>query len=325
MLEKIGNVKLSMPVILAPMAGVTDFPFRHIVRSFGAGLSYTEMIASRAIIESFRSEAVRKRLRFFDKTREDQTVGVQLVGFDPKDMAEAARFNESIGADIIDINMGCPVKKVVNTDSGAALMKNEKLAEQIISSVVNAVKVPVTVKMRLGWDSNNLNAKTIALIAQDCGACAVSVHARTRSQFYSGNADWEALKAIKDAIKIPLIGNGDIRTAEEAKKMLEESGADAIMIGRGACGNPWILNSINSLLNKKTDEPKIDDSIKRETIKKHIGLIIEEYGEYTGVLFSRKHLGWYSKSMIGGNKFREAVNKTSSSVGLMKIIDEFFV
>ena len=319
----IGNVDLSMPVVLAPMAGVTDFPFREIVRNFGVGLVVSEMVASRAIIEALKNPKVRKRMHFFDSNREKSPVSVQIVGYDPSIMADAAAFNEQLGASIIDINMGCPVKKVVNTDSGAALMKDEKLAEQIISSVVKAVKIPVTVKMRLGWDLNNLNAKNIAKISEDCGVSAVTVHGRTRSQFYEGTANWSAIKDVKNAIKIPLIGNGDVKSSDDAKKLLEQSGADAVMVGRGSYGRPWILQEIGSSLGY-CDAPKIDSSIIFETINNHIRMIIEEYGEISGVCLARKHLGWYSKGMFGSAEFRAEVNKSETYKELIDHINNFF-
>jgi tRNA-dihydrouridine synthase B len=228
------------------MAGVTDYPFRKIVKDFGSGLVCSEMVASRAIIEALKKQAVRERLRFFDSSKEEAPVSIQIVGSDPAIMAEAAKFNEQLGASIIDINMGCPVKKVVNIDCGAALMKNEVLAGNIVRAIVRAVRIPVTVKMRLGWDTQHLNSVNIARIAEAEGASAVTVHGRTRAQFYEGSADWNAIGAVKDAVAIPVIGNGDVKTAQDAEQLMKM--CDAVMIGRGACGRPWLLGQIGTEL-----------------------------------------------------------------------------
>jgi tRNA-dihydrouridine synthase B len=316
----IGGVNLSMPLMLAPMAGVTDFPFREIVRSFGVGLVFSEMIASRAVIESFKNPAIRKRLRLLDSKREKSPIAVQLVGYDPLIMAEAAKFNEQLGADLIDINMGCPVKKVVNTDSGAALMKNEILAGQIIAAVVKAVSIPVTVKCRLGWDAQNLNAVNIAKIAEDSGAKGVALHGRTRSQFYEGKADWDAIAAVKSAIKIPLIGNGDVQTFQDVELLKDM--VDAVMIGRGALGKPWLFSQINNYL--KTGTVPEPPAPILETIINHLHLIIAEYGEGPGILLARKHLGWYSKCLPGASEFRRLVNNTQTSKDLIQRVTAFF-
>lgn len=312
-----------IPVVLAPMAGVTDFPFREVVRFFGAGLTFSEMTASRAVIESFKNKAIQKRMRFLDASKEK--IAVQLVGYDPDIMAEAARFNEQLGAVLIDINMGCPVKKVVNTDAGAALMKDEKLAAAIMASVVRAVSIPVTVKMRLGWDSASMNAAQLAHIAEDCGVQCVTVHARTRAQFYEGKASWPALKPIKEILKtIPLIGNGDVQTPQEALSLLQESGADAVMIGRGTLGRPWLICQVAHFL--ETGETLPDPTVGEifQTIQKHLSLIIEEYGEEKGVLISRKHISWYSKGFPGAAEFRSHVNAARTYKEIQKILDDFF-
>lgn len=324
LLKNIGSVVLKSPVILAPMAGITDFPFRQTVRQFGCGLVVSEMTASRAVIESFKNKAIHKRMHFFDSAKEVAPVSIQLAGYDPVIMAEAAKFNEQLGASLIDINMGCPVKKVVNTDAGAALMKDEALAGRIIEAVVKAVQIPVTVKMRLGWDQQHLNAATLAKIAQDSGAQAVTVHARTRSQFYEGHADWNALRPVKDAIQIPLIGNGDVQSIEDAQTMLAQSSADAVMIGRGACGKPWLLRQIDDALRDE-EVLEVTPHMRYETILSHLDLIMEMYGEEKGVLLARKHLGWYSKGMSGSANFRLAVNAETSLIRLKQSVDQFFV
>ena len=241
---QIGSVSLASPVVLAPMAGVTDLPFRTMVQEWGTGLVFSEMTASRAVLEAMKNQKVRKRLRFFDSTQERLPVCVQLVGYAPDIMAEAARFNEQLGAPLLDINMGCPVKKVIQTEAVAALMKDEKKAVKIIEAVVKAVSIPVTVKMRLGWDHEHRNAPLLAKIAEEAGAAAVTVHGRTRAQFYEGSADWASIGEVKKAVSIPIIGNGDVVSIENAQQLLETSKADAVMVGRGAWGRPWFLRQI---------------------------------------------------------------------------------
>jgi tRNA-dihydrouridine synthase B len=318
---KIGSVQLESPVILAPMAGVTDFPFRKIVKNFGAGLVVSEMIASRAVLEATKNAAVRSRMHFFDSSREEIPIAIQVVGYDADVMAEAAKFNEQLGVSIIDINMGCPVRKVVNVDSGAALMRNESLAAEIIGAVVRAVSIPVTVKMRLGWDCHSINAHKIAKIAECEGASAVTVHGRTRAQFYEGNADWTAIGVVKRAVSIPVIGNGDVFSPDDAGKLLSSSGADAVMIGRGACGRPWFLKQVAAHL--MSAECKITVTLY-ETIMTHMDLIASTYGEQKGILIARKHLGWYSKGMFGATEFRTAVNSAETKDGLYDLIKRFF-
>lgn len=306
------------------MVGVTDFPFRKIVKDFGVGLVVSEMTASRAVIEALKNKTVRKRLNFFDASKEKSPVSMQIVGYDPEIMAEAAQFNEQLGASLIDINMGCPVKKVVNTDAGAALMRDEKLAEKIMRAVVKAVSIPVTVKMRLGWDFQHLNAVNLAKIAENEGICAVTIHGRTRSQFYEGKADWKAIYDVKKAVSIPIIGNGDVLTPEDAQQLLKESGAHAVMVGRGACGRPWFLQQISHFLDfgRKIEDPS--STVVYKTILKHIDLMMDFYGEYKGVRLARKHLNWYSKGKTGSADFRLAINATETSKKLNELIHQFF-
>jgi tRNA-dihydrouridine synthase B len=321
---QIGNIKLSMPVILAPMAGVTDYPFRKIVKSFGVGLVYSEMTASRAIIEALKSKKVRERLHFFDASKEAPPVSMQIVGNDPEIMADAARFSEQLGVTFVDINMGCPVKKVVNIDSGAALMKNEMLASKIIKAVVKAVRIPVTVKMRLGWDAQHINVLELAKIAEDEGASAVAVHGRTRSQFYAGTINWKLIKAVKCVLKIPVIGNGDVIDFQNAAGLLNL--CDAVMIGRGACGRPWFPAQVAKAICCVDVAQKLDLLYVNlyETICSHLALITETYGAQKGVLLARKHLDWYSKGYPGAAAFRLAINTETSEDGQHSIVRDFF-
>lgn len=321
----LGSVTLASRIILAPMAGVTDWPFRTVVKEFGAGLVVSEMVTSRAVVEAIRHPVLRKRLRLFDPAKESSPVSVQLVGYDPEVMAEAARFNEDLGAQLLDINMGCPVKKVVKTDAGAALMRDEDLARRIIRSVVRAVRLPVTVKMRLGWDHDHLNAASLIKIAEEEGAAAVTVHARTRSQFYMGHADWKALKALKEGTRLPLFGNGDVTSFEAAEQLLEESGVDGIAIGRGACGRPWFLRDLDHYLRtgERTEPPSV--ALRFETIQRHWDRILTYYGTEQGVLLARKHLGWYSRGLPFAADFRLAVNSLTDPSEIEAAMKKFFL
>jgi tRNA-dihydrouridine synthase B len=302
------------------MAGVTDYPFRQIARKFGHVIVCSEMIASRAVLEALKNNKVRRRLHFFDATREAPPVSLQLVGYDPYIMAEAAKFNEQLGASIIDINMGCPVKKVVNTEAGAALMKNELLAGKIIEAVAKAVSAPVTVKMRLGWDSKSINASTLAKIAESAGAQGVIVHGRTRAQFYEGKADWLEIRRVKESVSIPVIGNGDILSAADAKERLEASGVNTVMIGRGALGRPWICGEVQ----RRLDCDATVVSTYNGVVLQHLRLMIEEYGKERGVLMARKHLSWYSREMPGAAHFRNTVNSLRDYDELLRVTEEFF-
>ena len=306
------------------MAGVTDWPFRVTVKEFGAGLVVAEMLASRAVIDLAKKPSLRKKLRLFDPAEERGPVSVQLVGYDPDIMAEAARINEDIGAHLLDINMGCPAKKVVKTDAGAALMRDEVLAGRIIRAVVNAVNVPVTVKMRLGWDEEHKNAAKLAQIAEEEGAAAVTVHARTRAQFYEGKADWGALRAIKQSLKIPFIGNGDVTTVEEARQMLLISGADAVMIGRGACGRPWFLRHVDLFLRTGEAPPEEPPQKRLETLLKHWQRMLAYYGPEQGVLLARKHLGWASRGLPHSTDFRMRINSLTNPQKVEDEIKKFF-
>ncbi len=299
---KLGNLEIETPILLAPMAGVTDLPYRNMVKSFGVNFMYSEMIASAAI-----SRLAEKSIKMSD-IEGDNTTAVQLAGSDIPTLLEAITIAQDKGAQIIDLNMGCPVKKVVKGIAGSALMKDECLVAKILESLVKNTAIPITLKMRLGWDNDSINADKIAYIAQESGISLITVHGRTRQQFYNGNADWQAISKVKNAVKIPVIANGDIKTIEDAKLALTLSKADGIMIGRATYGKPWLIQQFtNYFVNGHiTEEPSHEDKLK--ITLKHYDMILEYYGEKTGLKIARKHLSWYTKGLRNSASMRAKLN-----------------
>ena len=315
---KFRDFEVENEVFLAPMAGVTDLPFRLICKELGCGLLYTEMINAKALC--YDDKNTKKMLNILD---EEHPVAVQIFGSEPEFMGKAAQILNDYPNEILDINMGCPAPKVVKNGDGSALMRNPKLAGQVLDQVVKNSKKPVTLKIRKGWDDNSINALEIAKIAEDCGICAITIHGRTREQYYSGQADWDIIGEVKSQISIPVIGNGDVTSVEDAIKIKDHTGCDAIMIGRGAQGNPWIFKRIDhymktgQLLDPPSKDEKIDVAIK------HMGLAIKEHGEYVAVREMRKHIGWYLKGMKNSARFRDQINHMETAKEVIETLNQY--
>ncbi|MEI8384403.1 MAG: tRNA dihydrouridine synthase DusB [Nitrosomonadaceae bacterium] len=316
---QIGPYVLNNNLIVAPMAGVTDRPFRQLCKSMGAGMAVSEMVSSNSLL--WGSE---KTLRRADHTGEVDPISVQIAGADPSMMAEAARYNVERGAQIIDINMGCPAKKICNVMAGSALLQNEMLVGRILDAVVSAVDVPVTLKIRTGWDKQHRNALSVAHIAENAGVRAIAIHGRTRACAYTGNAEYDTIAAVKSAVRIPVIANGDITTPEKVKQVLEYTGADAVMIGRAAQGRPWIFREISHYLATGQHLPLPDVSEIHRVLIEHLHDLYHFYGEYTGVRVARKHISWYTKGLVGSAAFRHDMNQLQTTDQQMAAASEFF-
>lgn len=316
---KIGPHVLKNNLIVAPMAGVTDRPFRQLCKSMGAGMAVSEMVASNSLL--WGSEKTKRRA---NHDGEVDPISVQIAGADPAMLAEAARYNVDEGAQIIDINMGCPAKKVCNVMAGSALLKDEPLVARILEAVVGAVHVPVTLKIRTGWDRSNRNALTVARIAEDSGIQALAIHGRTRACGFSGEAEYDTIAEVKAALNIPVIANGDIETPEQVKRVLEHTKADGVMIGRAAQGRPWMFREITHFLatGEHLPPPEVDE-IHRVLVA-HLEDLYAFYGEHTGVRVARKHISWYTKGLAGSAAFRHGMNQLQTCAEQMAAVNEFF-
>lgn len=314
----IGHLQLKNNVFLAPMAGITDLPFRTVVRSFGCGLAFTEMVSGSGLIRG-----TEKTFRYLASSPADRPLGVQLFGCDPDTMANAARIAVERGADLLDVNMGCPVKKVAKTGSGASLMRDPVRVAAVLRAVRRASDLPLTVKIRAGWNTRQVNALEIGQIAEECGVDAVILHPRTADQGFAGPSDWGLIAALKERLRIPVIGSGDIRCPEDAARMLRETGCDGVMVGRGVLGNPWIIaNILSHLAGGGISAPSLAE--RQETIRRHLALAIDFYDEKVGTRDFRKHLLWYTKGLRGGAQFRKEAGRISDQASAWKALNNYF-
>ncbi|MEI7455935.1 MAG: tRNA dihydrouridine synthase DusB [Nitrosomonadales bacterium] len=316
---RIGPYELKNNLIVAPMAGVTDRPFRMLCKRMGAGMAVSEMVASNSLL--YGSEKTKRRA---NHEGEVDPISVQIVGADPKMLAEAAKYNVDHGAQIIDINMGCPAKKICNVMAGSALLQNEPLVAKLLEAVVSAVNAPVTLKIRTGWDTHNRNAVRIAQIAEASGIQALAIHGRTRACAYTGDAEYDTIRAVKASVAIPIIANGDITTPEKARYVLQYSGADAVMIGRAAQGRPWLFREIEHFLQTGEHMPSPEVSEIHRVLLAHVVELYDFYGEHTGLRIARKHISWYTKGLAGSAHFRHQMNQLESVAEQHAAVDEFF-
>lgn len=314
---KIGNLDFLTPVFLAPMAGVTDTPYRILAREMGCAMAFAEMVSVLGI--HFRNE---KTLAMLQTVPEERPLAMQLFGARPEPVAEAAAYVESLGcADAIDFNMGCPAPKIVKNGAGSALLKEPALAGKILSALVRATKLPVTVKMRIGWDETSINAVEMAKRAEAAGVAAIAVHGRTREQYYKGHADWRMIAEVKRAVKVPVIANGDIRTTDDLSRVFRETGCDGVMIGRAAQGNPWIFKSFRSFLETGVETPPPTIEERGALILRHLDMLIQYKGDYIGAREMRKHATWYTKGMKGGGNLRDAFNRAETREDFQEIVE----
>lgn len=317
---KIGNIEIGNNLILAPMAGVTDLPFRLLCKEQGCGLLYSEMVSAKAILYNNKNT-----LELLKVEEKEHPIALQLFGSEPETMAEAAKRLEEGSFDFFDINMGCPVPKVVNNSEGSALMKNPKLAGEIVEAMVKAVKKPVTVKFRTGFTKDTINAVPFAKVMEASGASAIAVHGRTREQYYSGQANWDIIRQVKEAVSIPVIGNGDVNSGKSAKALLDETGCDGIMIGRGVRGNPWLFSQINHYFKNGEEKEKPTLEEVKEMILKHGKLQLKYKGEYTGIREMRKHIAWYTAGYPHSAALRSKVNSIETMESLLELLEYFRV